>query len=50
MVALFAIGLLWIVVWYLAPNMPVIKELGNWNMAVGFVFIIGGFLMSTRWR
>lgn len=51
MVALFVIGLLWIVVWYLAGStLPLMKDLGNWNMAVGFVFIMGGFLMSTKWR
>lgn len=51
MVALFVVGLLWIVLWYLVgTELPVMKELGNWNMAVGFGFIMGGFLMSTRWR
>lgn len=51
MVALFVIGLLWIVVWHLAgSSLPLMKDLGNWNMAIGFLFIIGGFMMSTRWR
>lgn len=51
MVGLFVVGLLWIVLWYLVPSqVPIMKDLGNWNMAVGFGFIMGGFLMSTRWR
>lgn len=51
MVGLFIFGLLWIVVWYLAGDkLPVVKDLGNWNMAVGFAFILGGFFMSTKWR
>lgn len=51
MVALFVCGLLWIVVWYLAGStLPVMKDLQNWNLAIGFGFIIGGFFMSTRWR
>ncbi|MGV1004819.1 MAG: cell division protein CrgA [Candidatus Nanopelagicales bacterium] len=51
MVGLFVFGLLWIVSYYLAAEkIPVMKDLGNWNMGVGFAFIMGGFLMSTRWR
>lgn len=51
MVGLFLFGLLWIVVWYLAGStLPVMKDLSTWNLAIGFTFIIGGFVMSTRWR
>ncbi len=50
MVAFFLIGLLWIVLYYLAPGMPVIGSLGSWNMVVGFGFILVGFALSTRWR
>lgn len=51
MVGLFLFGLLWIVAYYLAPTkIPVMKDLGNWNMGVGFAFIMAGFMMSTRWR
>jgi len=50
MVAFFLIGLLWIVLYYLAPAMPVIGALGSWNMAIGFGFILVGFALSTRWR
>jgi NAD/NADP transhydrogenase beta subunit len=51
MVALFLIGLLWIVVYYIAgADLPIMKNLGWWNVIVGFAFIAGGFGMSTRWR
>lgn len=50
MVALFVIGLLWIVAYYLAPSLPVMESLGNWNILVGFGLIMAGFALSTRWR
>jgi hypothetical protein len=24
--------------------------LGDWNLVVGFAFIIGGVILSTKWR
>jgi hypothetical protein len=51
MIALFLIGLLWIVVFYLTQgDFPGMRELGNWNILVGFAFIGGGFVVSTRWK
>lgn len=50
MVAMFVIGLLWIVTWYIAPTNPLMNGLGSWNVAVGFVFIAVGFLLSTKWK
>lgn len=50
MVACFVFGLLWIVVWYIAPSNPVMGPLAGWNVAIGFVFIAIGFVLSTRWR
>jgi hypothetical protein len=50
MVACFVLGLLWIVAYYIAPGMPVLSELGRWNMVVGFGLIMVGFGLSTRWR
>ncbi|MGB8020453.1 MAG: cell division protein CrgA [Candidatus Nanopelagicales bacterium] len=50
MVTLFLLGLLWIVVYYLAPSLPLMADLGNWNMLIGFGMIMGGFVLSTRWR
>jgi len=52
MVSLFILGLLWIVVFYLAgSSVPVMKDLSNLqNVAVGFGFIGVGFALATRWR
>lgn len=50
MVISWIIGILWIAVFYIAPNAPVIATIGNLNLAVGFVLIIFGVVLSTRWR
>ena len=51
MLALFAIGILWLVVFYItAGDMPVVGALNNWNLVVGFGFIVAGFGLSTQWR
>jgi uncharacterized membrane protein (DUF485 family) len=50
MIAFFLVGLLWIVVYYLAPSAPIVSSLGSWNMIIGFGLILVGFLLSTRWR
>lgn len=39
MLALFLIGLAWIVVFYVTDGDLPIKDLGNWNIVVGFGFI-----------
>ncbi len=48
MVALFVVGLAWIVAYYL--NLHWISSLAAWNVAIGFAFIAVGFIVSTRWR
>ena len=51
MVTMFVVGLLWIVLYYIAgASIPGIKTLGVWNIVVGFAFIGGGFVLSTKWR
>lgn len=50
MLACFVIGLLWIVLYYIAPGMPVLETFGRWNMAIGFGLIMIGFGLSTKWR
>ena len=52
MVACLLIGLLWIVVFYLAGNdISFMRSIGNLgNVAIGFGFIGVGFFLSTRWR
>ena len=54
MLALFGLGVLWLVVFYITQGgmggLPTVSEIGNWNLLVGFGFIIAGFALSTQWR
>ncbi|MCT2589144.1 cell division protein CrgA [Streptomyces sp. N2-109] len=50
MLALFGIGLAWIVVFYVTDSSLPVDALGNWNIVVGFGFIAGGFVVSTQWK
>lgn len=50
MVACFVIGLLWVVVYYVTQADYPIKDIGLWNMGLGFGFIIVGFGLATRWK
>jgi Cell division protein CrgA len=51
MVALLLLGLIYIVISYLAPDsIPGLRDLDNWNFAVGFGLLVGGLIMAIRWR
>lgn len=56
MVAMFVIGLLWIVVFYIAgSSIPIMNSIGGSlnaliNVGIGFAFIIVGFFLSTKWQ
>lgn len=51
MVTLWVLGIAWIAVYYIsAGSMPGMSFLGDWNLLVGFGFVIVGFVLSTRWR
>jgi len=51
MVALMVIGLLWIVVYYVAGDrIPFMVTLGPWNFGIGFGAMVAGLVMSMRWR
>ncbi len=55
MTTLMIVGLLWIVVTYLTNfkfPLPFIQSFanGNGNLIAGFVLLMGGFLMTLRWR
>jgi hypothetical protein len=51
MVALMLLGLLWIVVYYVAGDrLPFMVGLQSWNFAIGFGLMIAGLVMSMRWR
>lgn len=51
MVAMFVLGLAWLVVYYLVgATAPVMSHLGAWNLLIGIGFIGVGFGISTQWR
>lgn len=51
MLVLFAIGVVWLVVYYVSGGqVPGMRDLGPWNLAIGFGFIVVGFGLATQWR
>lgn len=54
MVAFWLVGLAWIATFYVTAStdtdVPVMTDLGNWNLGIGFASIIIGVVLSTRWR
>jgi uncharacterized membrane protein (DUF485 family) len=50
MLACWLIGLAWLVVFYVAGDqIPVMKDLHNWNLLIGMGLIAVGFVVSTQW-
>lgn len=51
MIGLLLVGLLWIVVYYVAGDeIPFMVSLNSWNFAIGFGAMVAGLVMSMRWR
>jgi len=50
MIACWLLGLAWIVVYYLVPDLKYMAELGNWNLLVGMGLISLGFVFATKWE
>ena len=53
MLGSFGIGLLWIVTYYVTSqsgHIPVIDDLGNYNLLVGIGFRAVGFVYATHWE
>ncbi len=44
------LGLLWLVVYYVSNQQLPVKDLREWNIAIGLGIAFIGFLMTTRWR
>ncbi|GAA5518549.1 cell division protein CrgA [Demequina sediminis] len=45
-----ALGPTWIVVYYVSKANYPIPGIGDWNLAVGFVFMAAGMVLLTRWK
>jgi hypothetical protein len=53
MLGCFLIGLLWIIVYYIAgPDnaLPVLRNLEQYNLLVGIAFMGVGFVFATKWE
>jgi hypothetical protein len=50
MVGCFLVGLAWIAVYYVTGQSRPIGAIGVWNLAIGFVLIVSGLGLATRWR
>ena len=51
MVTLLVVGLLWIVVFYLAgTEIPVMSDLGYWNLGIGMGLILLGLITAMKWE
>jgi hypothetical protein len=54
MLACFLIGLIWICTFYVFSNdpsgIPVMNDLGQYNLLVGIAFMAVGFTFATRWE
>ena len=51
MLTLMIGGLLWIVVYYLVGNdLPLMQDLGGYNLLIGMGLITAGFMVSTQWK
>jgi hypothetical protein len=50
MLACLLVGLAWIALYYITGGSLPIGALQAWNLAIGFVLIIAGVALSTKWR
>ena len=50
-VAILLFGLAWIVVYYLAgSDVPLMRDLGNWNLLIGMGSILLGLMTAMKWE
>ena len=51
MLACWLLGLAWVSVYYVAGDrLPVMRDLGSWNVLIGMGLIGFGFVFATRWE
>ena len=43
-------GLAWIATFYVSNGSLPISALNSWNLVVGFGFLVGGVVLSTKWH
>lgn len=50
MLGCLILGLIWIALFYVTQGSLPVSALADWNLVVGFGFIISGVVLSTKWR
>lgn len=51
MLACWLLGLLWVVIYYVAGDrIPVMSDLGGWNLVGGMALVGLGFVFATQWE
>jgi hypothetical protein len=50
MLGCLIIGLAWIATFYISGQKLPISAIDQWNLVVGFVLIVSGVMLATRWR
>lgn len=49
-ITLLIVGLVWLVIYYFSSAMYPIPGITHWNLAIGIVFMMSGFMMTLKWR
>ena len=50
MLGCLIIGLAWIALFYVTQGSLPVSAFSDWNLVIGFGFIISGVVLSTKWR
>jgi hypothetical protein len=50
MLGCLLVGLAWIATFYVSNGSLPISALSSWNLVVGFGFLVGGVVLSTKWH
>ena len=50
MLGCLLLGLAWIATFYVSNGALPISAIGSWNLVVGFGFLVGGVVLSTKWH
>ncbi|MGD7705384.1 cell division protein CrgA [Microlunatus sp. Y2014] len=49
-IAVGLLGVMWLIVYYIAPTLPVMGDLGNWNILIGMGLMGLAFAIATLWK
>ncbi len=50
MLGCLIVGLVWIVIFYVSEEKLPIGAIGPGNLVIGFAFLVGGVVLSTKWH